>query len=419
MRILYLAQRVPYPPDRGDKIITYHQVRHLARQHEVAVACLADTEADLANVAPLAEWTRSVDVVVLRPLAARLRALAALASGLPVTLAYFNEQELHARVAARMKAVPFDAVVVYSSSMAQFVEPYRDVPRIMHFADLDSLKWEQYAKRCRFPRSWLFRREYRRLLRYEQHVAATFSHSLVCTPRELRDFQRLIPGVPASCVRNGVDLDYFQRQQGPRAVPKRASELIFTGVMDYLPNVEGVAWFCEQVLPRIRAEVPDVRLTICGSRPNAQVQALGRTAGVAVTGWVPDVRPYLERASVCVVPLSIARGIQNKVLEAMAMELPTVTCSAAAAGIEAVPGRDFFVADTAPEFAAATVRLLQDDELCRRTGAAARACVEANYRWERQLARLDRILAAVTAPAHKRKPSRADGAAISVPLRKL
>jgi sugar transferase (PEP-CTERM/EpsH1 system associated) len=401
MRILYLAQRVPYPPDRGDKIITYHQVRYLAQHHEVAVACLADGEGDLANVSPLAEWTSSVDGVLLRPRAARLRALAALASRQPVTLAYFNEQELHARVAARLKVARFDALVVYSSSMAQFVEPYRDVPRIMHFADLDSLKWEQYAKRSRFPRSWLYRREYRRLLRYEQHIAATFSHSLVCTPRELSDFKRLMPPVPASCVRNGVDLDYFR----PRAVTQRPHELIFTGIMDYLPNVEGVAWFCEQVLPLVRAEVPDVSLTICGARPNAQVQALGQIAGVTVTGKVPDVRPYLERASVCIVPLQIARGIQNKVLEAMAMQLPTVTSWAAAAGIEAEPGRDLFVADGAPEFAAATVRLLRDAELRRRTGAAARACVEANYRWEHHLGQLDRILSAVTTSACNRKPN--------------
>jgi glycosyltransferase involved in cell wall biosynthesis len=428
MRILYLAQRVPYPPDRGDKIITYHQVRHLTRHHDVAVACLADGKADLANVPPLAEWTTSVDVVMLRPRAARLRALAALASGLPVTLAYFNEQELHARVAARLKAARFDALLVYSSSMAQFVEPYRNVPRSMHFADLDSLKWEQYAKRSRFLRSWLYQREYRRLLEYERHVAATFDHSLVCTPRELRDFQRLMPPVPASCVSNGVDLEYFRPPavhsqaplEGPRsqALPgnallpgcawqrsdKRVHELIFTGVMDYLPNVEGVTWFCETVLPLIRSEVPEVSLTICGSRPNAQVQALGKIPGVAVTGWVPDVRPYLERASVCIVPLTIARGIQNKVLEAMAMELPTVTCSAAAAGIEAIPGRDLFVADAASDFAAVTVRLLRDEGLRRQTGAAARACVEANYRWEHHLARLDRILSGVTTSARNGKP---------------
>ena len=218
-----------------------------------------------------------------------------------------------------------------------------------------------------------------------------------------------MPPVPASCVSNGVDLDYFR----PRAGTKRPHELIFTGVMDYLPNVEGVTWFCEKVLPFVRAEVPDVSLTICGARPNAQVQALGKITGVTVTGKVPDVRPYLERASVCVVPLQIARGIQNKVLEAMAMQLPTVTCGAAAAGIEAEPGRDLFVADAAPEFAAATVRLLRDEELRQRTGAAARACVEANYRWEHHLERLDRILSAVTAPAGNRKPNRAAGTTAS------
>ena len=268
MRILYLAQRVPYPPDRGDKITTYHEVRHLARHHDVAVACLADGEADLAHVASLTGWTTSVDAVLLRPVAARVRALGALARALPFTVAYFNEGELHRRVAARLKARRFDAILVYSSGMAQFVEPYRDLPRVMQFADLDSLKWEQYADRSRFPWSWLYRREQRLLLEYERHLAYTFSHSLVCTPRELRDFERLIPGAPASCVSNGVDLDYFR----PQGLAKNSHEVIFTGLMDYFPNVEGVVWFCDEVLPLIRREVPETTLTICGARPGAAVR---------------------------------------------------------------------------------------------------------------------------------------------------
>jgi sugar transferase (PEP-CTERM/EpsH1 system associated) len=404
MRILYLAQRVPYPPDRGDKITTYHEICHLAQRHEVAVACLADGAADLVNVAALADLATSVDAVVLRPRAARLRALIALATGQPFTVAYFNERELHARLAARMRAERFDAVVVYSSGMAQFAMPYRDRPCIMQFADLDSLKWQQYAASSRFPWSWLFRREYRLLLAYERQMATTFSHSLVCTQRELSDLERLIPGVPASCVSNGVDLEYFR----PRGPTKKVHGLVFTGVMDYFPNVEGVVWFCEEVLPRIRREIPDVTFTICGSRPNARVQALGRLPGVTVTGRVPDVRPYLEQAAVCVVPLRIARGIQNKLMEAMAMGLPAVACSAACAGIEAVPGQELFAADTAAEFADATVRLLTDEGLRRRAGAAARACMEANYRWEYQMARLDRVLAAVTSEVRFPDP-RLDG----------
>jgi sugar transferase (PEP-CTERM/EpsH1 system associated) len=318
--------------------------------------------------------------------------LAAVASRIPFTVGYFNERGLHRKVAARVQREHFDAILVYSSGMAQFVEPYSDVPRIMQFADLDSLKWREYAANSRPLRSWIFRRESHRLLEYERNLARKFTHSLVCTPRELEDLKRLIPGAAASCVSNGVDLDQFC----PQAVEKIPGELVFTGVMDYRPNVEGAVWFCREVLPLIHRERPGTTLTICGSRPDARVRALAGIPGVTVTGRVPDVRPYLARASVAVVPLRIARGIQNKLLEAMAAGLPAVACSAAAGGIEATPGRDLFVADDPGDFAAATVCLLSDGNLRMRMGEAARACMEANYRWEHQLQRLDRVLEQVT-----------------------
>lgn len=392
MRILFLAQRVPYPPDRGDKIHAHHQLRHLAGVHEVAVACLADGEEDLVNIAGLNSLATSVDAVAVRPLHARARALAALGGRTPCTVAYFNERGLHEQVGKRMRRERFDVILVNSSQMAQFVEPYSDLPRIMQFVDLDSLKWRQYADNSSIPRSWLFRREFHCLLEYERKLARAFTHSLVCTPRELEDLQRLVPGAAASCVSNGVDLDVFR----PLSLEKIPWEMIFTGVMDYYPNIEGVVWFCREVLPLIRRELPGATLTICGARPDARVRALARIPGVTVTGRVADVRPYLARARVAVVPLRIARGIQNKLLEAMAMGLPAVACSAAAEGVEATPGRDLFVADDPADFAGATVRLFRDNELRRRTGVAARACMEAKYRWEHQLQRLDRVLEAVT-----------------------
>lgn len=400
MRILYLAQRVPYPPDRGDKITTYREIIHLARDHEVSVACLGDGPEDLENVAALESLVASVDAVLLRRQQARVRALAALASGTPLTVAYFNEKTLHKRIAARMASRHFDAVVVYSSGMAQFVEPYADVPRIMQFADLDSLKWKQYARHYLPPRRWVYAAEARRLLRYERHIATTFCHSLVSTPCELQDFEQLIPGAAVSCVSNGVDLDYFQ----PRDIGKDKSMLVFTGVMDYFPNVQGVLWFCHEVLPLVRARVPDVTFTICGARPNAAVQALGRLPGVKVTGRVPDVRPYLARAEVGVVPLQTARGIQNKLLEAMAMGLPIVTTTPAFKGAGALADTHLLVADRPSDFAAAVVRLLQDKPLRARLKQAARAFTEANYRWETQLARLDDVLATVTSPPRSRDP---------------
>jgi len=398
MRILYLCQRVPYPPVRGDKTATYHHIHYLARNHDVAVGCLADGEEDLANVSGIAGLVTSVDAVPLSRWRGRLRMLAALATGTPLTLAYFNEPELRWCIRARIAAGRFDAVVIYSSGMAQFVEESGGVPRIMFFSDLDSLKWQQYAANVGLPMRCLYSREARRLLHYERRVAATFEHSLVCSLRELQDCQRLLPEAQVSCVSNGVDLEYFR----PNGQSKRKNSLVFTGVMDYLPNVDGVTWFSHEVLPLIRAQIPGVTFTICGSRPTLRVQRLQRLGGVKVTGSVPDVRPFLAEASVCVVPLRLGRGIQNKLLEAMAMGIPTVSTTVAFAGVEAIRGSDLLVADDAKEFAAHVVRLLGDEKLRARLGQSARATMEKSYCWEARLADLEVTIASVTSrnPSH-------------------
>jgi sugar transferase (PEP-CTERM/EpsH1 system associated) len=392
MRILFLTQRVPYPPNRGDKIPNYHYIRHLARDHEVVVACLADGRRDLANVAGLAPQVATVEAVLLSRTRARLRALAALAGGTrPLTVAYFDEPELHRRVRGLLAGGGFDLAVVCSSGMAPYVEGF-DLPRVIQFTDLDSQKWQVYAASSRFPKSWVYRTEAERLLGYERHIARTFDYSLFCSARELEDFQRLIPGFPARCIRNGVDLDYFR----PTGEAKEPDNLVFTGVMNYRPNVDGVVWFCREVLPLIRAEVPGATFTVCGASPDKAVRVLTRLGGVTVTGAVPDVRPYLARASVGVVPVRIARGIQNKLLEAMAMGLPAVTTTAAYAGLEADDGRDLVVADQPAAFAAAVVGLLRDRHRRAEMGRSARAAVVANYRWDRTLAQLDDVIATVT-----------------------
>jgi sugar transferase (PEP-CTERM/EpsH1 system associated) len=391
MRILFLSQRVPYPPNRGDKIPTYHYIRHLAREHEVTVACLADGPDDLPNAEGLRPFVHAVEAVPRSRTGSRLRALAALAGARPLTLAYFDEPELRRRVRGLVGAGRFDLAVVFSSGMATYVEEFHDLPRVIQFADLDSQKWELYARCSAPPKSWVYRTEARRMLRYERSIAARFSHSLVCAPRELQDFRRLIPGVPVRCIANGVDLDYFR----PGRAGKVPNSLVFTGVMNYFPNADAAVWFCREVLPLVRAEVPDVTVTLCGAAPDRRVRALGRVPGVTVTGAVPDVRPDLHRASVGVVPLRIARGIQNKLLEAMAVGLPVVATTPARAGIEAQDGRDLLVADVPADFAAAVVRLFRDRGLRAEVGAAARAAVESNYRWSSTLTQLDEVLSVV------------------------
>ena len=193
---------------------------------------------------------------------------------------------------------------------------------------------------------------------YERHIARSFSHALVCTAAEQRDFERLIPGVPVSVVGNGVDLDYF-RSAGQA---KRLGSMVFTGVMDYLPNVDAVDWLCDEILPSVQAQIPAASLTICGSRPSAAVRRLAKRPGVRVTGWVADTRPYLDEAELFAAPLRLARGIQNKLLEAMAMGLPCVT-STIAWNATAIPcGEGILATDDPKEFAAHIVRLLRDGE---------------------------------------------------------
>lgn len=394
MRILFLSQRVPYPPDRGDKIPTYHYVRRLARDHDVTVTCLADRIADLANVDGLRPLVRDVEAVPVHPMRARVRAFAALAGERPMTVAHFDETALHQRVRRRVESGRFDAALVFSSGMAQYVEPYARLPRVIQFADLDSQKWQLYAAASRPPMRWLYRSEADRLLRYERRLASTFSRSLVCSPRERDDCARLIPDGRVECLPNGVDVNYFRHARGD----KSANSLVFTGVMNYRPNVDAMVWFCHSVLPQVRAAVPDTTLTICGSSPNRAVRALEREPGVTVTGAVPDVRPYLERAAVGIVPLRMARGIQNKLLEAMAVGLPVVTTTAAWSGIKAEPGRDLCVADEADDFSDAVIALLGDRRRREQMGDAARAAVETHYTWDRTLDRLEAILLEVTAP---------------------
>ncbi len=393
MRIFYLTQRVPYPPDRGDKITTCNVLRHLARSHEVHVFCTADGTADLANLEGARAIAASVTAVPVNPQKAKFRALAALFGGRPLSVAMMHEPALHAPIDEAYARLKPELIIVYSSNIAQFAEHLTGAPRIMQFADLDSLKFTRYAADVRPPMRWIYALEGRRLLAHERRIAHAFEHSLVCTDEERADFQRAIPGAPVSTVKNGVDFDYFSPGGGPRT----PGNMVFTGVMDYLPNVDAVTWFASEILPRVQAALPHASFTICGSRPAPAVQALATRPGIAVTGRVPDVRPYLDAAELFVAPLRIARGIQNKVLEAMAMELPVVASLAAWTGTGMERGTTIEASDDPQGFADHVVNLLQDPARRAAMGLAGRAAVIRDYAWSVQMRALDAAIEAARA----------------------
>lgn len=390
MRIFFVCRRVPFPPERGDKIATFNEIRHLSKKHEVHVFCLGDGAEDLDNIPGLRHYAKSVTAVPVTAWMIKWRALKALVAGKSLSVAALNEAKLHAAIQQKFAELGPDLIIVYSCNVAQFAEHFPGVPRIMQFGDLDSLKWRQYATRSWIPLRWIYTLEEQRFLAYERYIARSFSHSLVHTEIERRDFERLIPGVPVTLVGNGVDLDYF-RSAGER---KRPASIVFTGVMDYRPNVDAVIWFCNEILPIVQAEIPEANFIICGNRPTAAVRSLARQRGVSVTGWVADTRPYLDRADVFVAPLRMARGVQNKVLEALAMGLPCVASIAAWSGTVIPNGLGILATDDPREFAGHVVRLLRDADWRAEMARQARGAAEANYQWETQMAGLDRIVAA-------------------------
>jgi sugar transferase (PEP-CTERM/EpsH1 system associated) len=392
-RIFFICQRVPFPPDRGDKIVTFNEIRHLSQTHDVHVFCLADGTADLDNVPRLRDYVASVTAVPVTKLRSRLRSLWALRARRPLSVAAFDEAALHRAIIRKYDEARPDVILVFSCNVAQYAEHFAGVPRIMQFHDLDSLKWAQYAQRSGIPLNWIYRAEAKRLLAYEHAIARRFSHALVCTAAERDDFERLFPGIAVSLVGNGVDLDYFR----PSGAAKKPGSMIFTGVMDYFPNVDAMCWFCDEILPRVQAELPQANLTICGNRPSAAVARLGKRPGVNVTGWVADTRPYLDASEVFVAPLQMARGVQNKLLEALAMGMPCVASTPAWRGTAVPAGTGILVADDAAEFAGLVTRLLRDRALRADLAVKARAVAEATYHWDIQLAALDRVIAAVTA----------------------
>ncbi len=389
--ILFLAHRIPFPPDRGDKIRSWQVLKALTKLGKVHLACFADDAADAAHLAALRDALPELGeaYVEVRRIGKAKAGLAALSSGKPLSLTLFDSAEMRRFVSARLPGV--DAVYIFSSQMAQFVPAEAQARVVMDFVDMDSEKFASYAAEGRGPMRAVYAREANKLFAYEREVAARAGASLFVSEAEAALF-RARTGLPRiHALGNGIDSDFFDPSAGfaPLGAAERGqgSLLLFTGQMDYRPNIDAVAWFAREVLPQL----PSAHFVIAGRNPDAEVQTLAGPH-VTVTGGVADMRSWLAAADVIVAPLRIARGVQNKVLEAMAMAKPVVATPAAFEGIEAEPGRDLIVADSAEAFAAAIRDLLEDRDRSARLGADARALVTAHYRWEARLAPLADLL---------------------------
>jgi sugar transferase (PEP-CTERM/EpsH1 system associated) len=368
----------------------------LLKNHEIALG-FTFTPGDAS---PDMEWARkfmSVYCGRISTLDRLARVGIAALTGLPLSVAAFRHDGLARWVRQYVAEKRPDLIFAFSSAMAQYAPP--DARLILDFVDADSEKWRQYGEVQPATRAWFYRMEAQRLLKFDRAQAARAQASLFVSDDERRVFDRLSPQTQArhAGIANGVDTAYFD----PSKVTARSSEaptIVFVGVMDYWPNIDAVSWFAGEILPLVRMRHADARFQIVGARPVAGVRALSRMPGVEVTGGVDDVRPYVAAAAVVVAPLRVARGIQNKVLEGMAMARPVVTTTGALEGINAEPGRDLLTGDTAGEIAEAVSRVLEG-RAPQGLGDAARAYVLKRHEWSANLRRLDELIAqALAAP---------------------
>jgi sugar transferase (PEP-CTERM/EpsH1 system associated) len=389
--ILFLAHRLPYPPDRGDRIRSHALLRAAAAQARVHLVGFVDDAADLAQAETLRPLVASLYVEQRKR--GRLAALAdAFRTSRPLSLSLFESPGMRAHVAATLAREPVSTIFAFSSQMAQFVPTDLAGRRfVMDFVDVDSAKFESYAEAGGML-ALIHAREARLLGDWERSVARRADASLFVSDAEAALFRQRATAAEAIALGNGVDLDHFSPDAGCAPIARGEGPLlVFTGQMDYRPNIEGVIRFTREVLPAIQARIGGTRFAIVGRSPTAAVRRLTASPGVIVTGEVADVRPWLAAADAVVVPLQIARGVQNKLLEAMAMGRPVVASPAAYAGIDALPGRDLIVADNG-EQADAITALLRDPARAAAMGRAARARIVSRYAWDAMLAPLPTLL---------------------------
>lgn len=393
--LLFLVHRIPFPPNKGDKVRSFNLLKFLAARYRVHLGTFIDDANDARYVEHLQKYCASSCAVPLRPRMARVRSLAGLLTDEPLTLRYYRDDALARWVRDTVHQHHIAKAVVFSSAMAQYVEAIDGLQVVVDFVDVDSAKWTTYGRSRQWPLSSIYRREGVRLLAFERAVATRASASVFVTPAEAELFRELAPESAARirCAQNGVDVEYFDPMHdlpSPYALDEEA--VVFTGAMDYWPNIDAVAWFARDVMPAILASRPKARFYVVGMHPAPAVLALASEKGVVVTGLVPDVRPYLKHARVVVAPLRVARGIQNKVLEAMAMARPVVVSTRAAEGLSGIAGVEYETAVEAGDFIAATVRLMADNGSAT-MGAAARRRVVADYSWSANLAPFEALLA--------------------------
>ncbi len=417
--VLFLVHRIPYPPNRGDRIRSFHILDFLAQRAEVGLAFLSHQRPSAEALQALQQRCSWVGWAIWGRWSRWLRAGWAFAQGKPATEGLFASPKFRRQLRSWLQNHPPDRVLVFCSSMVQYLKlpGLENVRPVVDLVDVDSQKWFDYACLSGGWRRWAYQEEGRRLRKLERWIGQRAAAVLLSAPHEAALYRQIAPEANIQVISNGVDVEYFRPEFSGKLVSVGTHGLsgastsgdggqarcVFVGALDYQANLDGLTWFCQEVWPLVCRQRPDAQLMVVGSNPTGGVSRLVyQTPGVRLIGPVPDVRPYLAEAEVVVVPLRVARGIQNKVLEGLAMGKPVLASPQALEGLALQPGREAEAAGQPSEWAEKLVRLWADPNRRLALGQAGRRFVETHHQWSQVLQPLAEILALPepAAPAH-------------------
>jgi len=392
--ILFLVHRIPYPPNKGDKIRSYHFLKGLANKYQVHLATFIDDPDDWQYTDKVKALSASCFFTKINPLLAKIKSLSGFLSNQALSLPFYKNAQMQKWVDQTIKDNKIEKIFIFSSAMAQYVAKHQDIETVIDFVDVDSDKWLQYSEKKSWPMNWVYKREAQKLLKFDSRVAKSAKVSLFVSEEESKLFKKLveIESNKISYVNNGVDINYFNVDENYQMpYPSDENIIVFTGAMDYWANVDAVTWFVNEVFPLIKKHNNKAQFYIVGSKPTKQVMLLANHQDVFVTGRVEDIRPYLFFSNVVIAPLLIARGIQNKVLEAMAMGKPVVVTPQAIEGIKIID-EDVYTLDNAIDFSRQVIELLGADQAASLFVEKNRQFVEQNFSWDASLNKLTDLI---------------------------
>jgi sugar transferase (PEP-CTERM/EpsH1 system associated) len=391
MKILFLTHRVPYPPDRGDRIRSFNFIKYLSERHEIHLISICfDEVPDEIVIREMKKYCKTVEIFPVKYKRNLLKSAFYLFTKIPLTIPMFYSKGLFQTLKKRCETEAFDLIYMFSSSIAPYTLNIQNIPKIMDFIDVDSEKWLDYAKKSWFIKKWIYSREAHCLRRFEVEIERACQASILVSSREVSIFKQFSPHAKIFAIGNGVEIQEFGKVI---SLNGKNNSIVFVGVMNYMPNADAVKYFAQKIFPKILSKKPGTHFYIVGKNPTKDIKRLSdEIKNVHVTGFVDNVKEYLRNAKVAVIPLRIARGIQNKVLEAMATGVPVVATKAAMEGIDAQPGKEYLLADNEDDFALKTIKLLEDRDLNQKIAQNAYHLVKEKYTWGKKVNDLEELM---------------------------